>query len=236
MLQKTTGIVFRTIKYSETSIITNIYTRHFGLLSFIVSGVRNAKSKQKASAFQPMMQLELDIYFRENKSLLRIKEFRHHYLYRALPFDVLKSAVGIFYIDILQRVIKEHEPSESLYLFIENLFVRLDQTTDVLASYPLHFLIALSTYVGLSPSGTYSSKQPYFDLSEGIFCSSPQRLEYAISPPLSEKFYKFLHQQPVNINYQERKELLQQLLNYYTLHNADLRNVHSLSVLESLFR
>jgi DNA repair protein RecO (recombination protein O) len=236
MLQKTTGIVFRTIKYSESSIITNIYTNHYGLLSFIVSGVRNAKSKNKASAFQPMMLLEMDIYYRENKNLLRIKEFRHHYLYRALPFDVYKSAVGIFYIDILQRVIKEHEPSEALYYFIENRLVHLDQTHEALTYHPIDFLIQLSSYVGLFPAGSYSSRQPYFDLSEGVFCSSPQRFEYTISPPLSEKFSALLHQQPINLSYQERKELLQHLLNYYTVHNADLRNMHSVSVLESVFR
>ncbi|MBU6205534.1 MAG: DNA repair protein RecO [Bacteroidetes bacterium] len=235
MLHKTTGIVFRTIKYAETSVISTIYTREFGLLSFIISGVRSAKSKQKASAFQPMMLLELDLYYREGKSLLRIKEFRHHYLYRSLPFDVFKSAVGLFYIDVLHKVIKEHESSEALYRYIEQVFIQLDQTDDNLSAYPIDFLIQLSDYVGLSPQGAYNNTQPYFDLSEGVFCATPQRLEYAITPPLSEKFYLMLQQKSPMTTYAERKELLQLLLNYYSLHNADLRKLQSLSVLESVF-
>jgi hypothetical protein len=44
-----------------------------------------------------------------------------------------------------------------------------------------------------------------------------------------------LQQKSPITTYAERKELLQLLLNYYSLHNADLRKLQSLSVLESVF-
>lgn len=236
MLLKTTGIVLRTIKYSETSIITNIYTRSHGLLSFIVNGVRSSRSKQKASAFQPMMILELEIYYREQRNLLRIKEFRHHYLYRTIPFDVMKSAIALFCIDVLNRVIKEHEPSEALYEFIENSLVRLDEQRASFTLYPLRFLLELSRHLGFYPGGTYSPVHKYFDMMEGQFSAVPTRPEYSIAPPLSEKLSLLIQQQDVEMTYEERKELLHQLLNYYTLHNANLRQLKSLNVLEEVFK
>ncbi len=236
MLLKTTGIVLRTIKYSETSIITNIYTRSHGLLSFIVNGVRSPRSKQKATAFQPMMILELEIYYREHKNLLRIKEFRHHYLYRTLPFDVMKSAIALFCIDVLNRVIKEHEASETLYEFIENSLVRLDEQRDSLTLYPIQFLLQLSHPLGFYPGGSYSSVHKYFDWMEGQFTALPTRPEYSIAPPLSEKLSFLIQGRDVALSYEERKELLHQLLNFYTLHNADLRQLKSLSVLEEVFK
>ena len=48
MLHKTNGIVLKVIKYSESSIISNIYTERFGLQTYIVNGVRSAKAKGKA--------------------------------------------------------------------------------------------------------------------------------------------------------------------------------------------
>ncbi len=42
MLVKTSGIVFRAVKYSETSIITDVYTRDLGMQTYIVNGVRSA--------------------------------------------------------------------------------------------------------------------------------------------------------------------------------------------------
>jgi DNA repair protein RecO (recombination protein O) len=45
MVIKTRGIVLRAIKYSETSVIADIFTEQFGLRSYIISGVRTSKSK-----------------------------------------------------------------------------------------------------------------------------------------------------------------------------------------------
>ncbi len=238
MLQKTIGIVLRSIKYSETSVITTIYTKEFGLRSFIVSGVRRANSKQNASAYQPLMLLELEIYFRENKNLLRIKGCTHYYLYHSLPFDVVKSAVGIFYVDILLRVIKEQEASTPLFNFIQNEFIALDQTNESIVLSPILFLINLSRYLGFYPQGTYNEKDRYFDLFEGTFVQTPQRLEYSIGPPLSKIFYNLIqHEATVeSFSYNDRKELLHSLLNYYSFHNADIRNLHSLHVLEMIFK
>jgi DNA repair protein RecO (recombination protein O) len=47
MLDKTEGIVLKTTKYSESSVITSIFTKKYGLLSFIVQGIRSSKKQAK---------------------------------------------------------------------------------------------------------------------------------------------------------------------------------------------
>jgi len=61
MTHKTKGIVLRTIKYGETSVITAVYTELFGLQSYIVKGVRQAtkKAEAKSSYFQAAAILEM---------------------------------------------------------------------------------------------------------------------------------------------------------------------------------
>ena len=66
MLQKTEGIVIHTIQYSDTSLITKIFTADYGLISFMIKGTRGKKSSNKAVLFQPLNLLALDIYFQEN--------------------------------------------------------------------------------------------------------------------------------------------------------------------------
>ena len=46
MLEKTEGIVLNYLKYRDTSIIVRIYTRKYGLQSYIVNGIRSQKSKK----------------------------------------------------------------------------------------------------------------------------------------------------------------------------------------------
>ena len=61
MTHKSKGIVLRTVKYGETSVIVAIFTEIFGLQSYLVNGVRVAskKSASKANLFQPSAILDL---------------------------------------------------------------------------------------------------------------------------------------------------------------------------------
>ena len=42
MIHQTKGIVLRTIKYGETSVVVNIFTELFGIQSYLVNGVRSS--------------------------------------------------------------------------------------------------------------------------------------------------------------------------------------------------
>ncbi|MFM7399399.1 MAG: DNA repair protein RecO, partial [Bacteroidota bacterium] len=66
MQLKTTGIVFRSVKYAETSVIADIFTEDKGLHTFIAGGVRSAKARMPYSLFQPMMVVDLVAYYRDD--------------------------------------------------------------------------------------------------------------------------------------------------------------------------
>jgi DNA repair protein RecO (recombination protein O) len=51
MLHKTRGIALSYVKYRETSIIVRIFTRQFGIQSYIVNGVRSKSAKTKIALF-----------------------------------------------------------------------------------------------------------------------------------------------------------------------------------------
>ena len=61
MLIKTRGIIFKSIKYSETSLILDVYTEELGLQKYIISGVRSKKARTTAGMLQIMSLLDLDV-------------------------------------------------------------------------------------------------------------------------------------------------------------------------------
>ena len=76
MTHKTKGIVLRTIKYGETSVVVTIFTELFGVQTYMVNGVRTTKkSSAKANHFQPGAILDLVVYHNDLHSMQRIKEF-----------------------------------------------------------------------------------------------------------------------------------------------------------------
>ena len=45
MIQTTKGIILRSVKYGETSLVVTVFTEMFGLQSYMVNGVRTASKK-----------------------------------------------------------------------------------------------------------------------------------------------------------------------------------------------
>ena len=61
MTHKTKGIVLRSIKYGETSLVVTIFTALFGVQVYLVNGARSQKkSGNKSAMFQPGALLDLD--------------------------------------------------------------------------------------------------------------------------------------------------------------------------------
>ena len=96
-VHSTKGVVLRTIKYGDTSIITSVYTELFGIQQYIVKGVRQSSktSAGKASYFSPAAILELEVYHNEMKQLQFIKEYRWGYMYESVLFNVVKNTVAL---------------------------------------------------------------------------------------------------------------------------------------------
>jgi len=133
MIHKTKGIVLRSIKYGETSLVVTIFTELFGLQSYLVNGVRTVSKKgsAKASLFQSAAILDLVAYRNEFKNLQRLKEFRWAFLYQNILSDVRKNAVAIFMIELLSKCLKQPEANTELFYFVEDALEHLDEANDI---------------------------------------------------------------------------------------------------------
>jgi len=118
-LHKTKGVVLRTVKYGETSLIVSIYTQKFGLQSYMVQGVRSATKKTPARAnyFQAGALLDLVVYHNERNHLQRIREFRWSTLYQHLFTDIVKNSVMLYMVELVQKTVQQPEPNDALFAF-----------------------------------------------------------------------------------------------------------------------
>ncbi|MBK6729514.1 MAG: DNA repair protein RecO [Bacteroidetes bacterium] len=238
MLHKTTGIVLKTNKYSETSVITKVYTEKFGLQTYIINGVRTTKSKGKYALYQHGNILDMVVYHKETGNMFHISEVRMETVYNQIPFDTVKGTLLLFCIELLLKTIKEEESNANLFQFLHHAFIYLDETTNSVANFHIIFLLQLSKYIGFYPDNT---KGKFFNLDEGVFTD------------LQISQYNYMHAECANalrnlldINFQKassihlsttlRKELLHALLLYYSLHIEYFGEMHSPAILEEVFR
>lgn len=236
MLQKTQGIVFRTIKFSETSVVSKIYTEKFGLQSYIINGVRSAKSKTRASLLQSLSLLDMEVYYREHRNLNRIKEIQPAIVFKSIPFHLLKGAVGLFMIDVLVKTIHEEEANAPLFHFLFERIKSLDAMEQVPPAILPDFLIELSVHLGFRPDGAYSARTPFFNLREGTFIAGIEGHPDTLDANLSQQLSNFVSGDNNTLNTSTRRLLLEAMLQYYRLHVPNFSWPKSLKVLEEVFR
>ncbi len=231
MLFKTSGIVLGSTKYSETSLITKIYTTSFGLQSYIVKGARAGKNR-KASFFQPLNILNLEVYHKAGKGLNFLKDFSMDYISKSLRFDMTKSAIAVFMLEIMNAVIREEESNEELYDFLEGEIVKLDSTpTD--SNFHLKFLLDLTKYLGFHP-GEIPADSRCFDLLEGSFVTETPVHQYILPAELSAILKEISQGKKVQLSAAGRAALLEKLLLFYQLHISDFKTVKSHKVLREV--
>ena len=239
MLIKTRGIVFKAKKYSETSVIVDVFTEEKGLRSYIVSGVRSKRPTVSAGLLQPMTPVELVAYHRDDHDLTRLKEIRPHHVFQAIPFDVRRSSVGLFMVEVARNTVQGHEANEALFEFLLRNFVFLDETQYPIANLHLHFMLHLTEFLGFLPSGDFEQEAQFFDLQEGVFTHEKPLHHHWLSEVASAKFFQLLMLPPdrcheVPFEREERRAFLKNLLLYYRLHIENFPPVHSHEVLEEV--
>lgn len=242
-LHKTKGIVLKGVKYGETSLIVTLYTELFGIQSYLVNGVRisTRKGPGKANLFQPAAMLDLIVYHNELKNLQRIREFKWSILYQHIFFDVIKNAVAVFMIELLQKCIKQPEPNSELFYFIEDAFLHLDAAEGrVLANFSLFFILHLAGFFGFSIEDIYNERNSFLDLKEGQFVSEhpqhPQVLEGQLSYVTAQllRVRQPAELQEIALNQETRRTLLQAYRTFYALHVPDFGEMRTLNVLQTV--
>jgi DNA repair protein RecO (recombination protein O) len=243
MIHKTKGIILRSVKYGETSLVVSVFTELFGLQSYIVNGVRTAtrKSTPKANLFQPAAILDLVAYHNQFKNLQRLKEFRWSFLYQHILSDVRKNAVALFMMELLGKCLKQPEANAELFYFAEDALHHLDSANDaVTGNFPLFFALHLAVFFGFRISDEYTSELHYLDLEEGTFTADqpkhPWYLQDREAAAVSH-ILKVMHPselEQVQLNQETRRRITHAVEEYYNLHIPDFGALRTLPVLREV--
>ena len=221
MLQKTRGIVFRFTRYGDTSIIANIFTQAFGLQSYLVNGVRSKTGRGQISLFQPLTLLDMVVYHRENANIMRIKEVRCIHAYQHIHQDIRKTTIALFLNEIINKVVRDQSNAETLYDFLMQSFIALDQL-DGVENFHLQFLIQLSRHLGFGAHEVHEILE-----GERLVSEDDEALQQLLACTYADV---------VLLTPSSRRNLLELLLTFYQRHIESMGVVRSVDVLKEVLR
>ncbi|MEO6636630.1 MAG: DNA repair protein RecO [Ginsengibacter sp.] len=241
MIHSTKGIVLRTIKYGETSVIASIFTELFGVQSYIVNGVRTQSKNPKAQFFQPSSLLEMQVYHSDIKNLQRIKEMKWLYLYKNVLSDVPKNGVALYMVELLYKCLKQPETNADLFNFCEDSFLELDVCkNEIAANFPVFFAMQLAHFFGFGLLDNYSGSNNIFDLHNGSFTSNDSTQEDLVAPEVSKHISELLKARlpselaEIKLNKNIRRVILSVIERYYAWHIPEFGKMKTLPVLQEI--
>ena len=254
MLVKTEAIVLHSLKYGETKLIVDMFTRGAGRQSFVVPLPRTPKGRLKKQYFQPMTLLEVTFDQRQRVQLQQLKDVRLLSPYVSLPFSPEKLALSLFIAEFLYHALRSEQQNEQLFAYISDSVQWLDAAPGGYANFHLTFLMRLSRFLGFYPNLSLTANPSsrgernfngeesgmFFDLREGQFCTSaPTHRDYLLPDDVHRIHTLMRMDFPTmhlfRLNRMDRNRIVDVLLHYYRLHIPQFPELKSLSVLQELW-
>lgn len=237
MITATQGLVLHTTKYSETSIIAKIFTRQLGVGSYIVKGVRSAKSRTKQNLLQPLSHLDMAVYDSTKKEINYIKEMQPCRHYPNLLSDPVKVTLLFFMSEVLYLCVREHDASPEVFDYVVEQLEGLDEDRIAVGTQPLLFLLQMASFLGIEPQNNYSPREPLFCLNEGRFVGAASAdASFSLLSDRESLAMHYLmaayHGAPMpQVNH---REMLGILVDYFKVHLVGFRNFKSHEILHSI--
>jgi DNA repair protein RecO (recombination protein O) len=181
------------------------------------------------------------VYHNDLKNLQFIKEYHWGYLYEEVLFNVVKNAVAMYVIELMQHSLKQPEANAELFYLIEDTLKQLDKGTDTFtANLPLYFTLHLGSELGFRIQGEYLKRTPVLDLKEGEYVNEVPSHPYYIVDEMAKvtsqinqiNFYSDL--ETIQLNKLLRRELLKAYQQYVALHIFQVNEMKSLTVLQQV--
>jgi DNA repair protein RecO (recombination protein O) len=240
MLEKTRGIILHQIKYSDSSIVIQTFTRKFGRQSFIIKGMRSSKAGKHNILFQPLFILDMELYYKGTREMQTLKEFSVSLTPYDIYSNIRKSVVAIFLGEVLTSVLREESPHEEMFDYIEMSIGYFENSKEGYANFHIGFLAGLSSFLGFEPGPRLQKEDAFFDMLNGVFVPVPPvHGNYAneeITNILAEFFSaSYDSMNNISLNGKIRNDVLETLVRYYSLHLPGLKKIKSLDVLKEVF-
>lgn len=242
MLQKTGGIVLRSIKYGDTSLVSTIFTSVYGVQSYMIKGVRSSKVRtNRAMLLQPATMLDMVTDHRPQRGLQNIREFQAAYIYQSLQEEIVKNSIALFTVELLLKLLPEDAPMPELYDFACQYFIQLDALpVACVANFPLYFVIQCGRMLGYDIKGSFSAATPYLNLQESSYTHHHPHMQYFVSEEDGRLLDMVLNSESletlknVEMNADIRYRLLDWYMEYLHMHTQHLGSIKSLAVLRAI--
>ena len=151
MIYSTDAIVLNNKKFSDSSLICNLYSKDYGKLSIIAKGVRKLKNLNGA-ILQPFNHIQLVYYYKSKRNIQTYKEASIIQRYNDITNSYDKIILSSVMLDIINYSSIEDNPCDIIFRLINKSLEKINSSnTNYIVYYFIFFNIQLLIYLGYKP-------------------------------------------------------------------------------------
>ena len=240
MITKTRGIVLRSVRFGESSLIVDVLTKSSGRVSFMVHIPKTSKGKIKKQYFQPMTLLDFEYDFRQRSNLQRIKDVRVSLPYSSIPIDPAKSCISLFLSEFIYYATRNEQENPTLFTYISTSLEWLDNAYEDFVNFHLVFMMRLGKFLGFQPFLEDFTPGCFFDLRNGCFTlSMPLHTDFLNAADAGHLYnlmrMNFDTMKLFKLSHDDRNRITEIVLRYYKLHLPNMPELQSFDILREVF-
>jgi DNA repair protein RecO (recombination protein O) len=229
VILKQEGIVLKTIKYGETSIILKLFSETAGIKSYIVKGIRKINKKGNSAN---LFQIGTIIQFVTNQKPFQQISQLYEYQISVPLFEnhehIIKSCILNFAIELVYKSIPEEETLEDIYHFLRNFLLSLNQaSSNQLTYYPLYFCCKIAELLG-------------YQISERNLI--PMQVNTPLNTAATDLLLHIAQCKNINeinnlaFDYHARNQALEWCVHYLGNHTHKFKQLKSLEIIRTILR
>jgi len=216
---KTQGIVLKTIKYGDNSLIAHIFTESHGRLSFFCKGALKKKNKLKNLLF-PFSILKIEFSFAQNKSLQYFKEINLNY--PPIDFFSMTEKLPVVFLlsELFEKTIKPDDTNTIIYNFIYHLVYEFQDMQMMQNTWFIQILVMYLQLLGIVPE--VDDTAFFFNLDAPEFTRIKPENSMFFDKNETKYFIQLLNnknrEKLPEIPKEKRLPMIEKILRYYQIH------------------
>lgn len=242
-MERLRGIVLRTVKYGDSSIIIDMLTDGRGRMSVITRRTSRPsadRSRIAPSHLMPLSLLEFDCHIHGQGRLPHPNTIICYHPYTTLQSHPVKATLALFIAEFLSYALKEETANHLLYDYLEQSFRWLDTAEHQFANFHLVLLMRLTRFIGIMPSTQKTDSSHYFDLMNSEYTTVQPPHSHFLQPDEASRLPYMLHMDYDNMHLyalsrHQRRRCLEIINEYYRLHLPGFRELQSIEILSEVF-
>lgn len=234
-------VALRTVKYDDRRSIITAWSRQLGPVSLLMPDGASREAKRRRALIMPLSLFEGQADIRPSKQLLSIRDLRPLILLPDIHANPAKTLTAMFLAEVLEKSLRQAPADTVLTDFLFSAIKTLDHITSptAIANFSLLFMIKFAEHQGIAPDFGGWTPKSILDMQESVLRgSAPLHRHWLTSA--QTRLARTLTIIPLyrsgllKLSKATRRDALDTILNYFTLHHINLSNLQTLPILREL--